>query len=153
MEMSPWRQTNEQVKIRLLSELTKDCWLSHHFQNHFARTISRTKGDLMPELTKTFFEKILRDSERQDIQVDLDISWKFLLAVASFAKESAFLQKCKLLLFLSSFHALACSTPKGLFPPKLSLRSVWVETSTFSMFLKQRPPTTKRKLAQLFASF
>lgn len=33
------------------------------------RTISRTKGDLMPELTKTFFEKILRDSERQDLQV------------------------------------------------------------------------------------
>merc|ERR1719270_555043 len=33
------------------------------------RTISRTKGDLMPELTKTFFEKILRDSERQELQV------------------------------------------------------------------------------------
>lgn len=25
----------------------------------------------MPELTKTFFEKILRDSERQDLQVQL----------------------------------------------------------------------------------
>ena len=40
---------------------------------HFGRTISRTKGDLMPELTKTFFEKILRDSERQDLQVSLHL--------------------------------------------------------------------------------
>ena len=37
--------------------------------NTACRTISRTKGDLMPELTKTFFEKILRDSERQELQV------------------------------------------------------------------------------------
>ena len=41
--------------------------------NDIGRTISRTKGDLMPELTKTFFEKILRDSERQDLQVHLHL--------------------------------------------------------------------------------
>ena len=47
------------------------------------RTISRAKDDIMPELTKTFFEKILRDTEqRKDLQVDeLALTSRFLSQV------------------------------------------------------------------------
>ena len=33
---------------------------------HSLRTISKTNEDIMPELTKSFFEKVLRDSEKND---------------------------------------------------------------------------------------
>ena len=44
----------------------------------------------MPELTKTFFEKILRDSERQDLQVQLHLGhglkWRINLSNATVDK-------------------------------------------------------------------
>ena len=50
MEMLPWRQTNNKVKIELVNKSTKDCWLSQ-IQRHLENSIKEQLKRLLTIVT------------------------------------------------------------------------------------------------------